>query len=54
VGPIFNYDIPHRPHSFSSLACDECGEMVVEGYARLVGEKRVCIPCQERLTGAKG
>ncbi len=54
VGPIFNYDIPHRPHSFSSLVCDECGEMVVEGYARLVGEKRVCIPCQERLTGAKG
>jgi len=54
VGPIFQYDIPHRPHSFSSLVCDECGEMVVEGYARLVGEKRVCIPCQERLTGAKG
>jgi len=53
VGPIFKYDIPHRPHSFSSLVCDECGEMVVEGYARVVGDKRVCIPCQERLTGAK-
>ncbi len=53
VGPVFHYDIPHRPHSFSSLVCDECGEMVVEGYARLVGDKRVCIPCQERLTGAK-
>jgi len=54
VGPVFHYDIPHRPHSFSSLVCDECGEMVVEGYARVVGDKRVCIPCQERLTGAKG
>ena len=53
VGPIFHYDIPHRPHSFSSLVCDECGEMVVEGYARVVGDKRVCIPCQGKLTGAK-
>ncbi|MCX6568190.1 MAG: FmdE family protein [Candidatus Aminicenantes bacterium] len=53
VGPVFHYDIPHRPHSFSSLVCDECGEMVVEGYARIVGDKRVCIPCQEKLIRAK-
>ena len=53
VGEIFPYTIPHRPHSFSSLVCDHCGEMVVEGYARLVGDQRVCIPCQEKLTGAR-
>jgi len=53
VGQIFKHDIAHRPHSFSSLVCDECGEMVVEGYARVVDDKRVCIPCQERLIGAK-
>lgn len=53
VGQVFKYDLPHRPHSFSSLVCDGCGEMVVEGYARSVGEKRACIPCQERLTGIK-
>ena len=53
VGKIFKHDIAHRPHSFSSLVCDECGEMVVEGYARVVDDKRVCIPCQERLIGAK-
>ncbi|MCX6559290.1 MAG: FmdE family protein [Candidatus Aminicenantes bacterium] len=53
VGPVFKYIIPHRPHSFSSLVCDGCGEMVVEGYARIIGGKQVCIPCQERLTGAR-
>ena len=53
VGVLFKHEIQHRPHSFSSLVCDSCGEMVVEGYARLVGEKKVCIPCQERLIGAK-
>ncbi len=53
VSKIFKHDIAHRPHSFSSLVCSECGEMVVEGYARVVDDKRVCIPCQERLTGAK-
>lgn len=54
VSEVFNYEIKRRPHSFSSLVCDECGEMVVEGYARLFGEKKVCIPCHERLTGSEG
>ena len=53
VGETFTYEIEHRPHSFAGLVCDRCGEMVVEGYARLVGDKKVCIPCQEALTGAK-
>jgi len=53
VGKVFQYRIEHRPHSFSGLVCDECHEMVVEGYARIVGDKKVCIPCQMRLTGAK-
>jgi len=53
VSGLFTYEIPHKPHSFSSLVCDGCGEMVVEGYARVVGDKKVCIPCQEKLTGAK-
>jgi len=53
VGEFFKHESNHRPHSFSSLVCDGCGEMVVEGYARLVGDKKVCIPCQEKLTGAR-
>ena len=51
VGDVFHYDVPHHPHSFSGLVCEECGEMVVEGYASLVNGKKVCIPCQEKLTG---
>lgn len=53
VGEVFHYDLQNRPHSFSSLVCDRCGEMVVEGYARIVDDKHVCIPCQEKLIGAR-
>jgi len=53
VSDVFKYELKHTPHSFSSLVCDNCGEMVVEGYARILGEKKVCIPCYEGLTGAK-
>ena len=53
VGAQFTHELEHRPHSFSSLVCDGCGEMVVEGYARLVGDKKVCLPCQTRMIGAK-
>jgi len=49
VGELFHYDLPHKPHSFSSLVCDGCGEMVVEGYARIFAGRHVCIPCWERL-----
>jgi len=52
VGEVFTYHIPHKPHSFSGIVCDQCKEMVVEGYARIVGDKKVCIPCHEKLTGA--
>jgi formylmethanofuran dehydrogenase subunit E len=51
VGEIFDRPVVRPVDSFASLVCDACGEMVVEGYARLVGEQRVCIPCQARLSG---
>lgn len=53
VSAVFAYRIEPRPHSFSSLVCDRCGEMVVEGYARIVGDRKVCIPCQNELIGAR-
>lgn len=53
VGPVFDHPVePHR-HSFDGLVCEACGEMVVEGYARLAGDQRVCIPCHERITGIR-
>ncbi len=53
VSAIFQHVIERHPHSFAGLVCAECGEMVVEGYARLSGERQVCIPCHERLTGLR-
>jgi len=54
VGEVFQHALAPHPHSFASLVCDGCGEMVVEGYARIVGDKKVCQPCQARLLGGKG
>ncbi|RMG58830.1 MAG: tRNA CCA-pyrophosphorylase [Deltaproteobacteria bacterium] len=49
VGEVFNYDWEDPPHSFRSFVCDLCGEMVVEEYGRVRDEKRICIPCQEKV-----
>lgn len=51
IGDIFTHQVTRPPESFASLVCAECREMVVEGYARLSGDRHVCIPCQTRLTG---
>lgn len=50
IGKVFTYKVPAKPHSFESIVCDQCGEMVVEGYARIVGAKKVCISCREKIT----
>ncbi len=47
VGEIYQYDLVRNLHSFASIVCDACGEMVVEEYARIKGTKHICIPCQE-------
>lgn len=53
VGQVFSHPVERHPHSFAGLVCAECGEMMVEGYARLVGERQVCIPCREKLSGLR-
>lgn len=35
--------------TFASFVCDRCGETVVEKYGRIVGQRKVCIPCQEKV-----
>lgn len=40
-----------RPHSFEGFLCELCGEMTVEPYGRVLGDKRVCIPCEEKAIG---
>jgi formylmethanofuran dehydrogenase subunit E len=46
VSEVFDYkgkaDIPH---TFESVVCEQCGEMVVERNARIQGGRVLCIPC---------
>jgi len=46
-GEVFERPWVEGAHSFSSFCCERCGEMTVEGYGRLLGAQRVCIPCRE-------
>ncbi len=38
-----------RPHDFNTVTCTQCGEVVVERYARLKNGQVVCMPCAEKL-----
>lgn len=49
VGPEHKVDVEKKAEAFATAVCDTCGEMVVETYLRVAGEKRVCIPCQAKL-----
>jgi formylmethanofuran dehydrogenase subunit E len=33
------------PEELGFIKCDSCGELVAHAYVRLVGERRMCIPC---------
>jgi formylmethanofuran dehydrogenase subunit E len=48
VGDVFERTWEDSPHSFDSFVCDLCGEMTVEPYGRVLGDKKVCIPCREK------
>jgi formylmethanofuran dehydrogenase subunit E len=41
---------PGRPHDFNTHICEECGEMMVERYARVKNGKVVCMPCAEKYS----
>ncbi len=45
VGEVMPYEWHDAPHTFESIVCDGCGEMVVERNARVKGGKTLCIPC---------
>jgi formylmethanofuran dehydrogenase subunit E len=45
IGEVFPYELQESAHTFESVVCDRCGEMVVERNARLKEGKIVCIPC---------
>ena len=45
ISEVFTYEWPKEKHSFAGFICEECGEMVVEQYGRVKGDKKVCIDC---------
>jgi formylmethanofuran dehydrogenase subunit E len=45
VGEVFDYQWQEPAHTFESVVCDQCGEMVVERNARVQGDRVLCIPC---------
>jgi formylmethanofuran dehydrogenase subunit E len=49
VGEVFDYEWHDElPHTFESVVCEECGEMVVERNARVKAGRVLCIPCAEK------
>lgn len=47
IGEVYQHPFEEPPHSFASFVCELCGDMTVEPYGRILGEKKVCIPCRE-------
>ena len=53
VSEEFDYGAAGKEETFDSFLCDRCGEMVVESYGRVVGDQKVCIPCQQAILAGK-
>jgi formylmethanofuran dehydrogenase subunit E len=45
VGELFTYEHNWLPEVMGFTKCDSCGEITAHAYLRLVGERKVCIPC---------
>ncbi len=45
VGPVVDYEWHDAPHTFDTMVCPKCGEMVVERNMRVKNDQAVCIPC---------
>ena len=45
VGEVFAYEHNWLPEVMGFTKCESCGELVAHAYVRLVGERKVCIPC---------
>jgi formylmethanofuran dehydrogenase subunit E len=49
IGQVVDYKLPApRSHDFNTQICSECGEVMVERYARVKNGKIVCMPCAEK------
>ncbi len=48
ISEVFDYELPEKKDSFAGFVCDICGEMVVEKYGRVLGDKKVCQDCYNK------
>jgi formylmethanofuran dehydrogenase subunit E len=49
IGEVVEVKLPTpRPHDFNTVTCTQCGEVVVERYARIKNGQVVCMPCAEK------
>ena len=53
VSEVFEHKWTDAPHSFDSFVCEVCGEMTAEIYGRVLGERKVCIPCRQKALSQK-
>ncbi len=45
ISDVFEYKWQQFAHSFNSMACEQCGEMVVTEYTTVKDGKRICKDC---------
>ena len=45
VSEIFEYKWDEPKHSYNSIVCEKCGEMVIEEYTKTVSGKKLCKDC---------
>ena len=48
ISSVFDYNLEPKKDSFAGFVCEECGEMTVEEYGRIKGDKKVCIDCARK------
>ncbi len=48
ISSVFDYNLEPKKDSFAGFVCEECGEMTVEEYGRIKGDKKVCIDCASK------
>ena len=45
VSEVFDYNWTEPKHSYNSIVCEKCGEMVIEEYTQMKDGIRVCKDC---------
>lgn len=47
IGEVFQFERNWLPEVMGFTKCESCGELVAHAYVRVLGERKVCIPCSD-------